>query len=120
MEQLRGQDADKSHVVGARDWSNRLTAFLDQAAYRARLEIAGAGYGVGREQRFHVLVPVLEKAFAVGRPVGLLRPLDDHARQVPAERLAQQVLLAQALQLERRRQRGAELDHAVVEEREAP
>ena len=61
----------------------------------------------------------MQEALAIRGAIGLLRALDDRGRQMPAERLAQNVFLAQSLDLERRRERGAELDHAMVEERKA-
>ena len=61
----------------------------------------------------------MQEALAVGRAIRLLRPLDDRGGQVAAQGLAQHVLLAQAFHLHCRRQRGTELDHAVVEEGEA-
>src|SRR6185503_3901452 len=117
MQELRRKNTEKGHVVPGRDPSKRTTALLHQSAHRAGIEVARAGNGIGCKQSLDIpRRTALQEALAVGCAIRLFRPLDDRRRQVPAERLAQHVFLAQAPYLERRRQRSAELDHAMVEE----
>src|SRR4051812_39401310 len=101
MQELRRQNTEESHVVAGRDPSKRTTALAHQTAYRACVEIARVGDCIRREQGLDVAGgPRLQEAFTIGRAIRLLRSLDDRLRQVPAERLAQHVLLAQSLDLE--------------------
>ena len=122
-EELRGEDAHEGHVVPEAD---RLAAphLGDQLADRLRLEQAGAPQPLGaraaprRRRSRRVLAG--RRSSLLGRAIRLLRCARD-ARAAPGRRPQRLSICfsSQALHLQPRRERGGELHHAVVEEREA-
>src|ERR1043166_4479638 len=119
LPELGRQHADERGVVAEAD-EFPVTALGDEALDRGGIEIAGGGdLGRGETAR-HVIRGIrADERPRVGRAVGLLGAVRDRRWQQPLGGLAEDVLLAQAVELELRWNARAQLDHAVIEEREA-
>src|SRR5262249_13161754 len=119
MPKLGRQDADEGRVVAEAD-EFPVTALGDESLDRAGIEEAGAGkIGRGQAAR-HVIRRIrADEGGGVWRAVRLLGAVRDRVRQQPLGGFAQDVLLAQAAELDLRRNARAQFDDAVIEEREA-